>query len=127
MTFAFNSQKPFVFVRGLLVGPSGTRLVGFALDTGATLSSLSEAVLLSVGYDLQATTRVHRIETGVGSVTLPEIEVQELLLLGQTRLRFALVAQTFEFDAPFDDLLGLDFLRGHRLCLDFARGEIELS
>ena len=86
MTFNFNPQKSFVSVHGLLVGPSGTRLVSFALDTGATLSILSEATLLSVGYDLGATTRVHRIETGVGAITLPEIEVQELLRRGEIEL-----------------------------------------
>lgn len=127
MTFSFDARRPYVPVAGLLVGPTGARLVSFALDTGATLSSLSEAALLSVGYNLRTPKRFHRVETGVGAITLPEIEVQELLLLGQTRANFSLVAQTFSFDAPFDGLLGLDFLRGHRLCLDFVRGEIELD
>ena len=125
--FSFDARKNYIGVNGLLFGPTGARLVRFALDTGATLSSLSEAALLSVGYDLEQPTRVHRVETGVGAISLPEIEVQELLLLGQRRVRFPMVAQTFSFEAPFDGLLGLDFLRDHRLCLDFARGEIELT
>ncbi len=32
----------------------------------------------------------------------------------------------FGSETEFDGVLGLDFFRGKRLCLDFRRGEIEL-
>ena len=126
MTFSFDAKLPFVKVTGILIGPQSLRPVIFALDTGATVSSLSEAALQSVGYDLNENLRQFRVLTGAGEIFAPEIVVQDLIALDRMRSNFALLAQTLPFDAPFDGLLGLDFLAQMRLTLDFARGEIEV-
>lgn len=59
-------------------------------------------------------------------MTAVEVRLPAFFALGQMREEFAV--SVFDFGATeFDGVLGLDFLRGHRLCLDFGRGEIELT
>lgn len=68
---------------------------------------------------------IHRVETANGDVTAIEVRLPALFALGQMREEF--VVSAFDFGATeFDGVLGLDFLRGHRLSLDFVLGEIEL-
>ena len=62
-----------------------------------------------------------------GVETLPLFRVQSVAALGQFRDDLILVAHDLPFSPQIDGVLGLDFLRGHCLTLDFRAGELELN
>jgi hypothetical protein len=98
----------------------------FALDTGATRTLIRDTVLVAAGYDpAQATTRV-QIITGSSVELVPVVRVSRIQALGQSRTDFPVLAHSPPSGLRVDGLLGLDFLRGCVLTLDFRAGQITL-
>jgi predicted aspartyl protease len=99
----------------------GARL---ALNTGAASTVISLPVLVAVGLDPAAAPERVRLTTGSGIVIAPRLTVDRIKALGQSRTSFPVLAHTLPPTAPIDGLLGLDFLRGRRLTIDFRAGRI---
>ena len=127
MTFSFDVQEALVVVNAELEGPSGTATLRLALDTGATSSLLNLQLLTAVGYDPATTPERVQITTGSGVAFAPRVRVARLRALGQEFRDFPVVGHTLPPNTGVDGLMGLDFLRGLRLTVDFRRGEIELT
>ena len=68
-----------------------------------------------------------QITTGSGVEFVPRVNVEKILALGQERNDFSVLAHTLPPSASVDGLLGLDFLRGRRLTLNFRKGTISLE
>lgn len=96
-----------------------------AVDTGASFTLLSPAVLSSVGAHPLAG-RGLRIASVSGLVAPSISELSWLGCLGHRRDAFPVLAHALPPAARIDGLLGLDFLRDHRLTIDFASDTIEL-
>jgi predicted aspartyl protease len=122
----FNAAQGLIIVAAQLWGPAGDRIVRLALDTDATATVVRTAILVSIGYDpAVAPDRVH-ITTGSGLEYAPRLTVSQFEALEQQRAAIPVVAHTLPPSASIDGLLGLDFLRGQRLTIDFRRGQISL-
>ncbi len=127
MSIPFNPIRGLVIIPAALEGPSGTALLNLALDTGATGTLISTAILAAVGYDpALAPTRV-QVTTGSGVEFVPLLSVNNLTVLGQDRTAFPVLGHTLPPSASVDGVLGLDFLRGWLLTLDFRNGLITLA
>ena len=86
-----------------------------------------DAKLLSdIGYDLTQTPTV-TMTTGSGILEVPEVSVSQLNALGQTRENVPILVHTLPPTATVDGVLGLDFLRGHVLNIDFRLGRLTLE
>lgn len=127
MSFSFNPAFGLVIVQAKLFGPSGTATLNLALDTGASRTLLNEDILISVGYDLAAAVGHSNMTTGSKVESVLLICVDKLTALGQDRTALTVVSHTLPPSAGVDRLLGLDFLRGLNLNLDFRNGQITLS
>lgn len=127
MTFDFDADAPFIVVNGSYSTGSGTVFVlRLLLDTGASSSVLKPTVLQGL-IDLRARTgSFHRVETANGVVTAVEVRLPALFALGQMREEFVVSVFNFGSEAEFDGVIGLDFLHGRELRINFRRGEIEL-
>lgn len=128
MTFEFNADLPFIVVNGAYSTGAGkvVSILRLLLDTGASSSVVKPTALAGLS-DLKARTgRFHRVETAGGVVTAVEVRLPALFALGQMHEEFRVSVFNFGSETEFDGVLGLDFFRGKRLCLDFRRGEIEL-
>ena len=68
-----------------------------------------------------------QVTTGSGVEYAPRLHLTRLRALGQERVAFPILSHTLPPSAGIDGLLGLDFLRGQRLEIDFARGVIALA
>lgn len=127
MRFFFNPKENLILVRARIVGPSRFLYVSLALDTASTLTLLSNQVLRALGLDLSEPERKVRITTGsraeVGSI----MTVDEFESLGSIRKNFQVVCHDLPPRAGVDGVLGLDFLRGHRLTLDLREGFLSLE
>jgi hypothetical protein len=68
-----------------------------------------------------------QVTTASGTASIPELIVDKLTSLGQSRTTFAVLALMLPPSAGFDGVLGLDFLRGPLLSIDFRSGQITLT
>jgi len=96
------------------------------LDTGATTTSLSLKVLRLIGYDPSMAISQAQLITGSAVSTVPLLMVNRLSALGQHAIGLRVLARNLPPSAAADGLLGLDFVRGHVLTIDFPQGQISL-
>jgi hypothetical protein len=122
----FNAAQGLIIVAAQLWGPAGDRIVRLALDTDATATVVRTAILVSIGYDPAVAPDRVQMTTGSGIEYTPRLTVSQFEALEQQRAAFPVVAHTLPPSASIDGLLGLDFLRGQRLTIDFRRGQISL-
>ena len=126
MTFSFNPQQGLILVEAELDGPTGTTAARLALDTAATQTVIAAGLLRAVGYDLLGAVSWAQLTTGSGVAFVPMLSVSRLTALGHDRLNLLVLAHTLPPSTSADGVLGLDFLRGHVLTIDFQAGQITL-
>ena len=126
MKLSFKPPQGLIVVRAELTGPSGKAILRLALDTGATSTLLNVGMLVAVGYDPALSRRRVEVTTGSGIEFAPRILASILRALGQSRLRFPILAHTLPPSATVDGVLGLDFFPGCRLTVDFAQGTVDV-
>lgn len=127
MSFPFNAHRGLVNVTVRVTGPSGSLILRLALDTGATRTVINVSSLATAGYDpALAPVRV-RVTTGSGVEFVPRLPLLKIAALGQDRVNFPVLCHTLPPSAAVDGVLGLDFLRGQVLTLDFRNGQITLA
>jgi predicted aspartyl protease len=127
MSFPFQPQRGLIHVEAELEGPAGNVNVLLALDTGATGTTVSDRLLRIAGYDPAAAPAQVRLTTASGTASIPQLAVTRLTTLGRDRMGFAVLALTLPSGTAVDGVLGLDFLRGCVLTIDFRAGQITLA
>jgi len=110
-----------------LYGPSASIVLRLALDTGASTTVIGSAPLAAAGYDPALADERVRVTTAAGVEVLPRLKIERLGSLGFDRADLAILGHTLPPSARIDGLLGLDFLRGQRLSIDFREGLITLQ
>jgi predicted aspartyl protease len=127
MSFPFNQQSGLILVNAVIEGPSGDVKCCLVLDSGATGTIVSDAILLTAGYDPSLALQHIQVTTASGVMSAPRLPVRKLSALGHDRLVFPVVAHTVPTTSQIHGLLGLDFLRGLTLRIDFRTGLIDLT
>ena len=127
MRVRFDAHQGLIVIAAELHGPSGNAILRLALDTGATSTLLNNSLLIAAGYDPAESEDRVEITTGSGVEYVARVTVRKLTALGQQRSDFAALAHTLPPSAGVDGLLGLDFLRGMLLSIDFQKGTIDLA
>ena len=126
MSFSFDPQKGLIVVSAELWGPSDNAVLRLALDTGATGTIVNTEMLVALGYDPALTSDRDQILTGSGVELVPRILLDRILVLGKECARFPVLGHTMPPSAGIDGILGLDFLRGLSLTIDFRAGQVVL-
>lgn len=124
MKFSFEPEYGLVYVRVKIVCGERDMILNLALDTGASATMISAKRLAEVGYDLDKPEDEIYITTGNGLIFVPKFTIEKLMALGETKANFTVIAHDLPPTASVDGVLGLDFLRGHILNIDFKIGEI---
>lgn len=83
-------------------------------------------MLVSIGYDPALVPDRIQVTTGSGVEYLPRVTLSKMAVLGQERARFPVLCHTLPPSAGIDGLLGLDFVRGKTVMIDFRAGQISL-
>ena len=65
--------------------------------------------------------------TGSGVEFVPRVSIHKIVALGQERTSFPVLGHTLPPSAGIDGVLGLDFMRGQTLTVDFRTGIITLT
>lgn len=126
MSTTFNPQQGHIIVRTRIWGSQGDRFVRLALDTGATSTMISTAILVIVGYDPSVSPNRIQMTTASGVEFVPRLVIDKIEALGQERVNFSVIAHTLPPSASVDGVLGLDFFRNQELTIDFRKGIITL-
>ena len=127
MSVPFVPQSGLVIVPAAVDGPSGSGVLRLALDTGATGTVINVGMLVALGYDPALTPQRIQVATGSGVEFVPRITLDKIVALGQERTHFPVLGHTLPPSAGIDGLLGLDFVRGQTLTVDFRTGTITLT
>ena len=110
----------------ILTGPLGNAVLRLALDTGATITLINVEILVAIGYDPTISSNLIEVTTGSCVESVPSITLRKILALGHTHTDFPIIAHTLPPSSGVDGVLGLDFLRGLSLSIDFRHGKINL-
>ncbi len=121
MIFSFDPRQGLVVVHAELEGPLGSVILRLALDTGATGTMVNVGMFVAIGYDPSLTSDRIQVTTGSG------VELNKITALGQGKVKFPVLCHTLPSSTSIDGLLGLDFLRGQKLTVDFRNGKINLG
>lgn len=100
------------------------------LDTGATNTTIDSNALHLLGYDLKDSIGTVEIETANGVIETGLFEIDYFASLGLIKERFEI--QVYDFLAhgifsDYDGLLGLDFFKGTKFCVDLVNNSITFS
>lgn len=127
MSQPFNPRSRMIFVPVSFHGPNEVRKVELALDTGSTYTMVSWEILMLLGYDPASSERRFRIATASGMEWVPCVKIGQIEALGNVRREFPVLCHTLPPESQLHGLLGLDFLRGQKLTVDFRKSELSLE
>jgi predicted aspartyl protease len=123
----FNAKSGPILVNTEITGPLGSAALKLVLDTGATISLINLAAVLSLGYDPRQSTKRITVMTGSALAVVPVIVLTRLSALGEHRFGFPVTSHSLPAGIGVDGLLGLDFCRNLTLTIDFRTGQINLK
>jgi Aspartyl protease len=129
MIFPFDLQtdEDVIIVNASIEGKFRFRL---ALDTAATHTTIDSNVLFFSGYELKNSKGEQEIETSNGIIVVETYDIKHLECLGVIKTDFEV--QVYDFLAhgitsDYDGVIGLNFLREHKFCIDFIKGELSID
>jgi len=127
MSIPVNQQHMLVYVQAAVDGPTGSAVLRLALDTGATGTVINVGMLVALVYDPALVPARIQVTTGSGVEFVPRVSLHKIVALGQERTNFSVLGHTLPPSASIDGVLGLDFVRGQTLTVDFRMGTITLT
>jgi len=127
MSVPFNAHRGLVHVYAEVAGHAGVGIVRLALDTGAIKTVINHRALVGLGYEPAASGETTEVTTASGVERVPLLPIRKIRALGREQRDFPVLCHTLPPRTGVDGLLGLDFLRGYILTVDFPKGRITLS
>ncbi|MBW8049289.1 MAG: hypothetical protein FVQ77_02890 [Cytophagales bacterium] len=126
-TFDLQTEEDVIILNASIEGKYKFRL---ALDTAATHTTIDSNVLYFSGYEMENSKGEQEIETSNGIIVVETYDIDRLECLGITMTNFEV--QVYDFLAhgitsDYDGVIGLNFLREHKFCIDIAKGEISVD
>lgn len=125
--FDLPSDEDIIIVNASI---EGKYLLRLALYTAATHTTINSNVLYLSGYDLKNSKGEYEIETANGLIFVERYDIAQLECLGIIKTNFEV--QVYDFlthgiTSDYDGVIGLDFLKEHKLCIDMVKGEISVD
>ncbi len=126
-TFDLPSDEDIIIVNAKIGSKYEFRL---ALDTAATHTTIDSNVLYFSGYELKNSKGEKELETSNGIIIVEIFEIEELTALGIRHTNFEV--QVYDFlahgiSSDYDGVIGIDFLKNHKICVDFKKREITID
>jgi hypothetical protein len=128
-TFGFEIEDESALVVTVKCEVDGDNYT-LALDTGASNTIIDLAALIILGYEMKDAVRTVEFETAKGELTAQVFVVKEITALGITRRNMEICSYDFFNNNIFSDMhgvLGLDFIRDCKLCIDMVDQEITVQ
>jgi predicted aspartyl protease len=123
----FDHQRGLVDIPVFVWGPIGTYEYRFAVDLGSTHSSMAAIHLEALGYQEPSLDRRRTVRMALGATRAGQVKVTRFEAFDRALTDFPLLWMPHQPGGMIDGLLGLDFMRGLILTVNFARGRISLK
>ena len=125
--FDLPTDEDVIIVNASIEGKFKFRL---ALDTAATHTTIDSNVLYFSGYVLKNSKGEQEIKTSNGIIVVETYDIEHLECLGISKAYFEV--QVYDFlahgiSSDYDGVIGLNFLREHKFCIDILKGEISVD
>jgi len=125
--FDRQTDEDIIIVNASIEGKFKFRL---ALDTAATHTTIDSNVLYFSGYEIKNSKGEKEIETSNGIIVVETYDIEHLESLGIIKTNFEV--QVYDFLAhgitsDYDGVIGLNFLKELKFCIDFAKGEVSVD
>lgn len=125
--FDLSTDEDVIIVNASIEGKFKFRL---ALDTAATHTTIDSNILYFSGYELKNSKGEQEIETSNGIIVVETYDIEHLEWLGITKSNFEV--QVYDFLAhgitsDYDGVIGLNFLREYKFCIDILNGEVSVD
>lgn len=127
ISFELTTDEDIIIVNASIERKFQFRL---ALDTATTHTTIDSNVLYFSGYELKNTKGEQEIETANGIIIVEIYDIEQFECLGITKTNFEV--QVYDFLAhgiisDYDGVIGLNFLRENKFCIDIAKGELSVD
>ena len=127
MKETFNLIKKKIIVIPKISGAKGSKDFSFILDTGASVSIISDTAAAFLGFNL-STLPIEVLTTIGGRTTAKSIKLPKIELCGKTISNFEIKIMSLPFQVSLlaDGLIGMDFLlHFKKLKINFDENVIE--
>jgi len=121
------NEGDVIIVNAVIEGKFEFRL---ALDTAATHTTIDSNVLYFSGYELKNTKGEKEVETANGIIIVELYDIEEIESLGIRRTNFEVLVYDFlahNIASDYDGVVGLNFLKDHKFCVDMRSGVITID
>lgn len=123
----FDPDEPVIVLDVTIKGPQGKRKISSALDTGSTFTIIPWDVADVLGYKPYFCKERTGVITASGTEYAPVITLHSLMCLGMKVEELKAVVHDLPPASYVDGLLGLNFLRNFKVCLDFREGILSIE
>lgn len=125
--FDLQDENSLIIINAVIEDKFEFRL---AIDTAATHTTIDSNILFLAGYEFKNTIYEVEVETANGIIINEIYEVGKFEALGIEKENFKV--QVYDFIAhgissEYDGVIGLDFLRGSSIILDFKNSKIKVD
>ncbi len=91
-------------------GPTTSRIIKMAVDTGATFTMIPCEIARDIGYDPVLSKKRVEISTASGMIFTPVIKINSVACLGTKVNEMEVICHDLPVESPVEGLLGLNFL-----------------
>ena len=123
----FDIKSSLVVVQVTVKVKGAIKKYDFAVDTGASITLVSEKAIKDMGYTIANSTGTTHTVTASKTETVYEYSLDNFMALGLIRRNFKVISRSLPLGLGIDGLLGLNFFKYKELNIDFKKGEIRIS
>ncbi len=101
-----------------------------ALDTGASHTTIDLSVMILAGYTIAESIKRTKIETANGVIEAYIFQIRKLTAMKIVRTEIEICSYDFfahQVLTDIDGVLGLDFFKNQKLCIDFKESLITIQ
>lgn len=123
----FDNKRPLIPIFVTLNGKKGVVRVQGIIDTGSTFVDIPPEVAETLGYDVKKGEGMVEVSTTGGMRSVPVITLDEVSVLGKTAPQIKATISQFTDESRINCLIGMTFLRGFTLSIDYTTGTLKLD
>lgn len=121
----FEPKSPLLIFPGT-VEFRDSRTAWLALDTGASMTTISESTLLAIGFTPETMGQLTTFGDASRSHLVRKVTLKSFSLTRARVENLEVLCYTFPEEYGIDGVIGLNFLRQFNISLDFQRGVLML-
>lgn len=126
MKFKLDTTEGIILSKAKIANRKQSIFIKIAVDTGASFTMISIEAALAIGINPSKSMRHIEITTANGIVFVPVIKIPSFKCFGVELKNIEAVCHNLPPESCVEGLLGLNFLKGAKVIIDFSKNIIEV-